>query len=327
MVDAEHCLFLLFYTSVCIFGSNGIEFFGHNSPALLDAKCSRTEQCHLLIPNSICALPEHVCLCARGEALDGGRCLPPMLEDDEKMEDIAAMNNNEECQQHEVRKRGQCHPKKAPGETCQFTEQCMDAGSIQYQCIANLCQIPPECAPGHVSIGPECFPFSVTGGDCAHPIQCLSGSVCIRGKCRGPCETNQVFVEDNCVDYEGAGCIARTCVQHRCPRPFPSCNYVPQKDEYLCCERQIRSTAQCPDPRSVPQISQVVNDVINCMTQQCGPGFTCQFSNYSRGSYICCSIPTGPLPDRKEQRRREKEKRMNGRRSSNSRYYLRMCIG
>ncbi|KAL3080023.1 hypothetical protein niasHT_034581 [Heterodera trifolii] len=142
--------------------------------------------------------------------------------------------------------------------------------------------------------------FRRFGGECVHPIQCLAGSVCIKGRCRGPCEENQVFIEDGCVQYEGAGCVARACVRHKCPRAFPSCNYVPQKNGYLCCERQIRSTAQCPDPLSIPQLSQLTNEVVDCMTEQCGPGFTCQFSNNGKGRYICCSIPSQQKQKRKE---------------------------
>uniref|UniRef100_A0A914I1U9 EB domain-containing protein n=1 Tax=Globodera rostochiensis TaxID=31243 RepID=A0A914I1U9_GLORO len=199
--------------------------------------------------------------------------------------------NRSNCAPHEVRKSARCHERKKPGELCNFTEQCIDDGPAQYFCIANICQVPPECPPGHVSVGAQCFPFAVTGGDCVHPRQCLSGSVCIKGRCRGPCDENQVFIDDGCVDYEGAGCVARACVKHKCPRAFPSCNYVPQKGEYLCCERQIRSTAQCPDPVSIPQLSELTNEVVNCMAEQCEPGFTCQFSNNERGSYICCSVP------------------------------------
>lgn len=50
-------------------------------------------------------------------------------------------------------------------------------------------------------MGPTCVPFAVTGGECSHPMQCLTGSVCMRGKCRGPCDDNQLFIKDKCIDY------------------------------------------------------------------------------------------------------------------------------
>uniref|UniRef100_A0A914I463 EB domain-containing protein n=1 Tax=Globodera rostochiensis TaxID=31243 RepID=A0A914I463_GLORO len=184
--------------------------------------------------------------------------------------------NRSNCAPHEVRKSARCHERKKPGELCNFTEQSplnAHPGTFQWERNASHSQ----------SLD--------SGGDCVHPRQCLSGSVCIKGRCRGPCDENQVFIDDGCVDYEGAGCVARACVKHKCPRAFPSCNYVPQKGEYLCCERQIRSTAQCPDPVSIPQLSELTNEVVNCMAEQCEPGFTCQFSNNERGSYICCSVP------------------------------------
>lgn len=58
-----------------------------------------------------------------------------------------------------------------------------------------------ECPPGHTAVGPECLPFSVTGGICDYPTQCLTGSLCMKGKCRGPCGKDMVLVDDKCVDY------------------------------------------------------------------------------------------------------------------------------
>lgn len=58
-----------------------------------------------------------------------------------------------------------------------------------------------ECLPGYISVGAECFPMAVTGGHCIHPVQCLSGSVCIKSKCRGPCPKDEIFVEDTCFKY------------------------------------------------------------------------------------------------------------------------------
>lgn len=58
-----------------------------------------------------------------------------------------------------------------------------------------------ECLPGYTRVGPTCVSYAVTGGECSHPIQCLTGSVCMHGKCRGPCDDNQLFIKDQCVDY------------------------------------------------------------------------------------------------------------------------------
>jgi hypothetical protein len=105
------------------------------------------------------------------------------------------------CSRSEIEKNGKCYIRRKPGEACEYSEQCQNIGDIEYYCIANVCQEPPECPPGFVSMGAECLPYSVTGGPCIHPSQCLTGSVCIKGKCRGPCDFNQLFLEESCVDY------------------------------------------------------------------------------------------------------------------------------
>ncbi|KAI1730559.1 EB module domain-containing protein [Ditylenchus destructor] len=134
------------------------------------------------------------------------------------MQDDANEDKEGYCSPVEVKKDGMCYLRKRPGELCHFSEQCIDAGSAQYYCIASLCQIPPECQPGHTAVGAECFPFSVT----VTPVQ-------------------------------------------------------------------------CPHPNSVPQMNSLSGEVATCMHDSCSPGYSCQFSTYGRGSYVCCSnIPIVP---------------------------------
>ncbi|KAI6191621.1 EB domain-containing protein [Aphelenchoides bicaudatus] len=195
------------------------------------------------------------------------------------------------CLPSEVEKHGKCYIRRKPGEACEHSEQCMNIGEIEYYCIANICQEPPECPPGFVAMGAECLPFSVTGGPCIHPSQCLTGSVCIKGKCRGPCDFNQLFLEESCVDYEGAGCIAKSCISARCPRSFPSCNYIAQKKDYLCCDRSMETKVQCPLPNSEPLLDRETGTVVECMHRPCMANYRCVFASYNRGKYICCSKP------------------------------------
>ena len=84
---------------------------------------------------------------------------------------------------------------------------------------------------------------------------------------------------------EGAGCIAQSCVSDRCPRAFPSCNYIAQKRDYLCCDRSLgefrqtsaittliahilESKVRCPLPNSEPQIDRETGSVVECMLRR-----------------------------------------------------------
>ncbi|CAD5229304.1 unnamed protein product [Bursaphelenchus okinawaensis] len=253
---------------------------------LLDAQCS-------LSGDVICSQKGR-CECATG-SWNGAHCV---AYDDDNQDDQYAASGEElalpekpECSSLEVEKNGKCYVRKKPGETCDFSEQCMNIGDVQYYCIANICQEAPECPPGYVAMGAECLPYSVTGGPCIHPIQCLTGSVCIKGKCRGPCDFNQVFLEEACVDYEGAGCVAISCISNKCPRSFPSCNYIAQQKDYLCCDRSMETKVTCPLPNSEPQRDKETGNVVECMHRPCTANYRCVFASYGRGKYICCSKP------------------------------------
>ncbi|KAI6173456.1 hypothetical protein M3Y98_01083600 [Aphelenchoides besseyi] len=258
----------------------------------LDTQCSWNK-------NVICT-SNGLCECQFG-SWNGEKCMPAIHHDPIDQADQYQGGGNENivetglensfCLPSQIEKNGKCYIRRKPGEACTQDFECMNVGDIEYYCIANVCQEPPECPPGFVAMGAECLPYSVTGGPCIHPSQCLPGSVCIKGKCRGPCDFNQLFLEESCVDYEGAGCIAMSCINSRCPRAFPTCNYIAQKKDYLCCDRSMETKVSCPLPNSEPQIDKATGSVVECMHRPCMANYRCVFASYGRGKYICCSKP------------------------------------
>ena len=127
---------------------------------------------------------------------------------------------------------------------------------------------------------------------------------------------------------EGAGCIASPCMDRKCPQEFSECTYVQQKSDYLCCKRALRESIinytmanesvtayifhwlskiinifvtenviQCPNARSFPQMDSRTHEVVTCIehgNRKCSVGFSCQFSSYGHGTYICCSNTPSP---------------------------------
>lgn len=42
------------------------------------------------------------------------------------------------CLPSEVEKNGKCYIRRKPGEACEYSEQCMNIGDIEYYCIGRL---------------------------------------------------------------------------------------------------------------------------------------------------------------------------------------------
>lgn len=118
---------------------------------LLDAQCSWAG-------DVICSRQGR-CECVVG-AWDGAQCV---LMDDPEPAEAGEQGSGEEpdapqCTSLELKKNGKCYTRKKPGETCDFSEQCMNIGDVQYYCIANICQeAPGECGgrPGRVQSAPR----------------------------------------------------------------------------------------------------------------------------------------------------------------------------
>jgi hypothetical protein len=53
---------------------------------------------------------------------------------------------NAYCLPSEIEKNGRCYIRRKPGEACEYSEQCMNVGEIEYYCIANVCQVKSRLA-------------------------------------------------------------------------------------------------------------------------------------------------------------------------------------
>ncbi|GMT17919.1 hypothetical protein PFISCL1PPCAC_9216 [Pristionchus fissidentatus] len=161
------------------------------------------------------------------------------------------------CPLGQVQVNGQCLSLAAPGNTCQFSLQCIDKSTcINQICscsnpaaklIAYYCLIPGSvCSQTQTQVDGQCLTFTLPGSTCQYSAQCVGGSICQNKMCVCPSGTTQMY------NY----CISSSS-------PSKSCDIGQVQVNGECMSLAIpgsrcKATAQCLDS------STCVNNVCTC---------------------------------------------------------------